>query len=209
MASLAALLVLVAWNMSEARNFIGVVRVAPKSDVAVLLTCYLLTVFFDMVIAISVGMVLASFMFMRRMASLTESRLRLESTADDDEEERWPPGVIVYEINGPLFFGAAQTAMSTLQATRPDGFKVLVLDLARVPVIDATGLVALENAISGVLRQHKLVVVSGPLPRPRSIFDKASLAKKYPGLLIAENRSAAFDLVREGAGPVDGGGHRH
>jgi SulP family sulfate permease len=205
MASLAALLVLVAWNMSEARNFVAVVRVAPKSDVAVLLTCYLLTVLFDMVIAISVGMVLASFLFMRRMAGLTESRLRLESVTDDeDAEEIWPPGVIVYEIDGPLFFGAAQTAMSTLHASRSDGFKVLVLDLARVPVIDATGLVALENAIAGVLRQRKQVIVSGPLPRPRSIFDKAKLAKKYPGLLIAETRSAAFDFLREANEPLDG-----
>ena len=75
MASLAALLVFVAWNMSELHNFVGIVRVAPKSDVFVLLTCFLLTVFTDMVVAVSVGFVLAALLFMRRMSELTESRL--------------------------------------------------------------------------------------------------------------------------------------
>ena len=82
MASLAALLLLVAWNMAELHNFVGIVRVAPKSDVLVLLTCFLLTVFFDMVVAVSVGVVLAALLFMRRMAELTESRLTLDASQE-------------------------------------------------------------------------------------------------------------------------------
>ena len=84
MASLAALLVFVAWNMSELHNFVGIVRVAPKSDVIVLLTCFLLTVVFDMVVAVSVGFVLAALLFMRRMSELTESRLRLDSSQEGE-----------------------------------------------------------------------------------------------------------------------------
>ena len=82
MASLAALMVFVAWNMAELHNFVGIVRVAPKSDVIVLLTCFLLTVAFDMVVAVSVGFVLAALLFMRRMSELTESRLPLDSSQE-------------------------------------------------------------------------------------------------------------------------------
>ena len=147
MASLAALLLLVAWNMSEIHGFAGVVRVAPKSDVFVLLTCFFLTVFFDMIVAVSVGFVLAAILFMRRMSELTESHVRLDSS-QEGAETALPAGVVLYEINGPLFFGAAQKAMGALNTARTGDYRVLVIHLGRVPVIDATGLVALENAIS-------------------------------------------------------------
>ncbi|HVU00476.1 MAG TPA: C4-dicarboxylic acid transporter DauA [Polyangiaceae bacterium] len=195
MASLAALLVRVAWNMSEVHNFVGILEVAPKSDTAVLLLCYFLTVVFDMVVAISVGMVLAVFLFMRRMATLTESRLRMDSMVEEGQETAIPEGVVLYEINGPLFFGAAQSAMSALHASRADGFRVLVLDLGRVPVIDATGLAALENAISSVTRRRKTVVIAGPLPRPHQIFDKADLPRKYPGLSFEPSVEDALRLA--------------
>jgi SulP family sulfate permease len=106
MASLAALLLLVAWNMAELKHFVRVIQLAPKSDVMVLLTCYSLTVMFDMVLAVSVGVVLAALLFMRRMAEVTHGVI--------SEEEHpaakipLPKGVIVYDIAGPLFFGAAQ-----------------------------------------------------------------------------------------------------
>jgi SulP family sulfate permease len=202
MASLAALLVRVAWNMSEARNFLGIVKVAPKSDVAVLVICFALTVLFDMVVAISVGMVLAAFLFMRRMAGLTESRLQMDSIVEEGSPVALPTGVILYEINGPLFFGAAQSAMSTLQASRTDDFRVLVLDLGRVPVIDATGLAALENSIAGIVRRKKQVVIAGPLPRPRSVFDKADLERKYSGLTIAATLERALGVAGDLARPA-------
>jgi MFS superfamily sulfate permease-like transporter len=119
MSALAALLLLVAWNMSDARHFTHIVRVAPKSDVAVLLTCFLLTVTFDMVVGVSVGMVLAAFMFMRRMAEVTESKL-VES-AHLALPGVLPEGVVVYEISGPLFFSAAQKAMTTLHVVAGEG----------------------------------------------------------------------------------------
>ncbi|MEO8799827.1 MAG: C4-dicarboxylic acid transporter DauA [Polyangiaceae bacterium] len=194
MASLAALLLLVAWNMSEAAHFIGVVKVAPKSDVFVLATCFLLTVFFDMVIAVSVGFVLASVLFMRRMADLTESHFELDASRDGSMLEL-PRGAVLYEINGPLFFGAAQKAMGLLNTARGNDFHVLIIHLGRVPAIDASGLVSLESAIAGVLRRHKKVILAGPLPRPHSIFEKAKLEAKHPGLSIARDLAAATVLA--------------
>jgi SulP family sulfate permease len=196
MASLAALLMLVAWNMSELHNFAGIVRVAPKSDVFVLLTCFLLTVFFDMVVAVSVGFVLAAVLFMRRMAELTESRVQLDAT-EEGSDVALPNGVVLYEINGPLFFGAARRAMRTFQLERSSGFRVLIVALGRVPVIDATGLVALESGIASVLHQKRAVILAGPLPRPRRVFDKADLGAKHPGLHIVEDLDAALALAEK------------
>jgi SulP family sulfate permease len=201
MASLAALLLLVAWNMSEVHGFIGILRVASKSDVFVLLTCFFLTVFFDMIVAVSVGFVLAAILFMRRMSELTESHLRLDSS-EDGVETTLPSGVMLYEINGPLFFGAAQKAMSTLNAARVGSFRVLVIHLARVPTIDATGLVALENAVASLLRAKHRVVLAGPLPKPRAIFDKANLTNKHRGLHVCPDLDAALSLAKEFAEAV-------
>jgi sulfate permease, SulP family len=186
----------VAWNMSEVHGFAGVVRVAPKSDVFVLLTCFFLTVFFDMVVAVSVGFVLAAILFMRRMSELTESRIQLDSS-QEGAEVPLPPGVVLYEINGPLFFGAAQKAMSALNAGRTGGFRVLVIHLGRVPAIDATGLVALENAVSSVVRTKRRVVLAGPLPKPHEVFDKARLTEKHRGLHIAKDLDTALRLAKD------------
>jgi SulP family sulfate permease len=194
MASLAALMVYVAWNMAELHNFVGIVRVAPKSDVLVLLTCFLLTVLTDMVVSVSVGFVLAALLFMRRMSELTESRLRLDSSQEGGGTTL-PKGALLYEINGPLFFGAAQKALRALGLQSKDAFKLLIIHLGRVPVIDATGLVALENTISGTLKARRDVILAGPLPRPRAIFDKAKLEKKHAGLHIAKDLETAIALA--------------
>ena len=196
MAALAALLLLVAWNMSEVRNFVGVLKVSPKSDVAVLVTCFLLTVLFDMVVAVSVGFVLAAILFMRRMSELTESRFELDASRDGNMRSL-PEGVLLYEINGPLFFGAAQKAMTALATTREGSFRVLIIHLGRVPAIDTTGLVALENAISNVVRKKRRVILAGPLPKPHEIFDKAKLETKYPGVLLAKNLGGAIAAAEE------------
>jgi SulP family sulfate permease len=180
--------------MSEARHFAGIFRTAPKSDVAVLLTCFLLTVFFDMVIAVSVGFMLAAILFMRRMAELTEARLQFEPQAEGGRASL-PKGVVLYEINGPLFFGAAQRAMGTLRVMRPERFRVLILHLGRVPVIDATGLAALENAVTSIMRQRRKVIIAGPLPRPRKVFDKARLETKYPGLIVTFTLESALQIA--------------
>ncbi len=195
MASLAGLLLIVAWNMSEARHFVRVVKVAPKSDVVVLVTCYVLTVAFDMVIAVSVGVVLAALLFMRRMAALTTSRAVLDG-GDDESSLDLPEGVALYEIAGPLFFGAAQTAMRALETSGSQA-RVVVLDLSRVPVIDETGLVALEEAIGTLARAKKRVVIAGPLPEPRRVFDTSGLRRSCE---FAGTRDEALGVAKRLAG---------
>ena len=144
MASLAALLLVVAWNMSEVKHVRRIIRIAPTSDVLVLLTCYALTVFFDMVTAVSVGVGLAALLFMRRMVEVADTRL--SEVEHPDLPRHLPKGVFVYDILGPLFFGAAEKATAALNEVAGRA-KVLILRMEHVPAIDATGLVALESAL--------------------------------------------------------------
>lgn len=172
MAALAALLLVVAKNMSEIKHFTYVLRVAPRSDVTVLLSCFALTVVFDMVIAVSVGVVLAAVLFMRRMAEV--SGVTLIGQKHPDLSEPLPPGVMLYEINGPLFFGAAQKAMSALRQIA-NGVQVVILDVENVPAIDATGLVNLQSAIQRLLRDNVFVILSNVQPQPLSVLERAEL----------------------------------
>jgi SulP family sulfate permease len=144
---------------------------------------------------------MAALLFMRRMVELTESHIELDASRDGSMLAL-PPGVILYEINGPLFFGAAQKAMSALNAVRGSSFRVLIIHLGRVPVIDASGLVALEQAVSEVLRSGNKVILAGPLPRPHSIFEKAKLEAKHPGLSIARDLAAATVLSEQLVAPT-------
>jgi SulP family sulfate permease len=200
MASLAGLLMVVAWNMSERRHFATILRIAPKSDVIVLLACFGLTVLFDMVVAVSFGVVLASLLFMRRSAELTHSRL-FDANTSGDSEYRLPPGVALYEVAGPLFFGAAQNAMGALQ-TGGSTSRVVVLALGRVPSIDATGLVALESALIRLSAAKKQVVLAGPLPEPRRIFDRANLPKNHDHVHFAPTLQAGLTLAETLAQPA-------
>ena len=197
MASLAALLLLVAWNMSERHHFAGIIRLGSRSDIAVLLTCFVLTVLIDMVVSVTVGFILAALLFMHRMAEITEGHVELEE-ADEPDEDRppLPPGVLRYRIDGPLFFGAAESAMQALHASRTDTFQVMILDLARVPAIDSTGFTALDDAVRALVKNHKLVVLSGPLPRPREMFENAALHERYAGVHEAADLEAAIELSK-------------
>ena len=187
MASLAALLLLVAWNMSESKHFVHTVRVAPKSDVAVLLTCFILTVTFDMVVGVAAGMVLASFLFMRRMAEVTHARLT--SDTHPDLLGPIPHGVTVYEISGPLFFGAAQKAMATL-AVVAEKSRVVILLLEEVHALDATGLVALESALGELRDRGCVAILSGVRQQPLALLQKARLVEKYGAVLCANPAEA-------------------
>ncbi len=196
MASLAALLLLVAWNMSEIRHFAGVLRIAPRSDVFVLLTCFVLTVVFDMVWAVSVGFLLAAVLFMRRMADATQSGFALDGTEEEHALPNLPRGVAIYEVNGPLFFGAAQQAMESLHASHGDTFHTLILDLGRVPVIDATGFAALGNTIRALRARGKRVVLAGPLPEPAGIWERAAEQGRTAGIVVTPSRDAALAHAR-------------
>ena len=196
MASLAALLILVAWNMSERRHFIHTLRVAPKSDVAVLLTCYVLTVGFDMVVGVSVGMVLAAFLFMRRMAEVTD--IQLASGNSPNVTGPLPPGVAVYEISGPLFFGAAQKAMAALEVVAGQT-RAVVLLMEEVHAMDATGLVALESALE-TLRAHEcLTVLSAVHGQPLALLRKARLDTRE-GVVFCASIAQALETASKHVG---------
>lgn len=180
MSALAALLLVVAYNMAEIRHFKHILAVAPKSDVLVLLVCYFLTVVFDMVVAVTFGVLLAAMLFMRRMADLSHTQL---SDPTVHPQRKVPSGVAVYEIAGPLFFGAAQKAMSTL--TQVDNSqRVVILDMESVPVLDVTGLVALESAIGRLNRAKKKVVLAGVQHQPLETMQKGHLDPRVDELAI-------------------------
>jgi len=194
MAALAALLLIVAWNMSEVRHFVHTLKVAPKSDVAVLLTCYTLTVLFDMVVSVSVGIVLAALLFMRRMVEVTQ--VTLSRGQHPDLPHALPDGAIVYDIDGPLFFGAAQKAMGALGSIS-DHAKVVILRMDAVPVMDVTGLVALESAIERLRANHCLTVISGLAPQPASLLAKSELGKLPHEVLICSDTPSAVAAAEE------------
>jgi SulP family sulfate permease len=177
MAALAGLLLIVARNMSEARHFVRLARIAPRSDVMVMLTCFGLTVLFDMVVAVTFGVMLAALMFMKRMAVMT--RADLKSVTDTRFEV--PEGVRVYEIAGPLFFGAAKTAMETLNVIGKQDHTI-ILAMQHVPTIDATGLVALESVLDRLYRSNMKVIFAGLTEEVNEILDRAGI-KRVPGRL--------------------------
>ena len=173
MASLAALLLIVAWNMSEARHVVQVVRTAPYSDVAVLLCCFLLTVVFDMTIAVTAGVLLAALLFMRRMAEI--SGAELIGPQHPEHGRDLPHGVVVYDIGGPLFFGAAHKATSQLFSFDRRDVRVVLLDLEDVPAMDATGIVNLRSAIDRLKSGGISTLLVGLQPQPLEALAKARL----------------------------------
>lgn len=187
MASLAALLLIVAWNMSDIKHFLHALRVAPKSDVLVLLTCFLLTVIFDMVVSVTVGVMLAALLFMRRMAEVSGVRL----VDQHPLLSGLPKTVLVYEVAGPLFFGAAQKAMSALHRV-PTGVRVVLLDLSSVPVMDGTGLVSLETAVERLRALGVFVVLAGVQPQPLQVLARSDI-QRWP------DRIAVFSSVEQAA----------
>jgi len=200
MASLAALLLVVAWNMSEARHFVHILRVAPKSDTTVLLTCFLLTVAFDMVVAVSVGIVLAALLFMRRMAEIAHVN---PEQGGSHRHPDVPADVVVYEIAGPLFFGAAEKAVSALQRSQSRA-RAIILDLQDVPAMDVTGLVALESSLDRLQRLGVFVVLAGARPQPARVLARAGIAAVPGRLALVRDLQAASELVRAPA--PDAGG---
>ncbi len=194
MAALAALLIVVAWNMSEAKHFANIVRGAPGSDVLVLLSCFGLTVVFDMVLAVSVGVVLASLLFIRRMSELTSASVveeHPEATA-----EALPAHVAVYDINGPLFFGAAEKAASALHQVDAR-VRVLIIDMSDVSAMDITGIVALDSMITRLNRVGTAVVVRVPSPRLYRKLLRAGMRKQAGRVLFATSREGALRKARE------------
>ncbi|MAK92328.1 MAG: C4-dicarboxylic acid transporter DauA [Oleibacter sp.] len=173
MASMAALLLLVAWNIAEADKVVHFLKTAPRGDILVLLTCMSLTVLFDMVIAIAVGIVLASLLFMRDISEMT-------NISDISQHGRLVPdntlanGWQVWKIKGPLFFAAADRVFAEL-ASQPPAGKGIILYLDAVPVLDAGGLAALTKYLQHCQQQQTQVILADLQTQPLQALARSGL----------------------------------
>lgn len=171
MASLSALLLMVAWNMSEVKHFINIIKVAPKNDVYVLLTCFILTVLIDMQIAVAVGIGLASILFIKRTIDLYS--IELVNTKNLNIHPEIPENISIYDINGPMFFGAAQNALKTLLNTNED-IDIVILNMQNVTMIDMTAIVALKSIVDNFKNQNKRLIFCGLNNRIYRKLEKAN-----------------------------------
>ena len=208
LATLAAILVVVAYHMSEWRAFAQLFR-TPKSDVAVLLTTFFLTVVIDLTVAVQVGVVLAAFLFIKRMADVTnvgmvkdEWKDAPDGTMRADEggvaRRVIPSGVEVYEVNGPFFFGAADKIKDVLHfvAKKP---KVFILRMRNVPAIDASGIRVLDDLFRSFRHQHIRFLISGIQAQPLQALERAGKLDEYG----RENFVATLDEALAVARGVD------
>ena len=158
MASLSALLLMVAWNMSEVKHFINILKVAPKNDVYVLLTCFILTVLIDMQVAVAVGIGLASILFIKRTIDLYS--IELVNTKNLTIHPDIPENISIYDINGPMFFGAAQNALKTLLNVN-ENTNIVILNMQNVSMIDMTAIVSLKSIVENFERKEKKLIFCG------------------------------------------------
>ncbi len=194
LATLAGILLVVAYNMSEWHLFLGLFR-GPRSDVAVLLATFGLTVLVDLTVAIQVGVVLASMLFMRRMAEVTEVRSITAGSDEDDlpgfEAEGHslmvPEGVAVFQVAGTFFFGAAAKFSETVTTLRSQP-RVVILRMWDVYALDATGLRALEEVYATFARQGTVLLLSGVRAQPRDVLQRSGFLDR----LGADNVPGAF-----------------
>ena len=149
--ALAAILFFVAWNMSDLRRFTHVLTTAPRADASILLTTFLLTVFTDLVVAVNVGVVLASLLFMRRMAQSVsieeDSEAQVATDSGLGRDYAMPRDTVICSIDGPLFFGAAEMLEKTLRRSQ-NRVRTIVIRMRHVPFMDTTGLSALDEIVA-------------------------------------------------------------
>ena len=182
MTVLAGILLVVAWNMAELHAFRGEFK-GPKSDVVVMVTTFALTVLIDLSVAIQAGMVLAAFLFMRRMAEVTNVAVLKRDLADIDSGAttapalKVPKDIYAYEINGPFFFGAAEKFKDTMSeiSGKPYG---LVLRLDNVPAMDSTGLAALRDLVRRSRKEGTHVMVVGVHAQPMTVLERSGFLEE-------------------------------
>ncbi|WP_349669872.1 SulP family inorganic anion transporter [Lacrimispora sp.] len=200
MPAIAAILFMVAYNMSEWRVFLSIVKTAPKSDWSVLLVTFVFTVAFDLVTAIAVGILFASLLFMKRMADVTEvsSWKYLEDEENSSESidlKPVPKHVAVFEVSGPMFFGAAEKIS---QLIIEEGKRVLILRMRSVPAMDATALKSLEKLYHNLKKKHVTLILSHVNDQPMSMMERAgfleSVGRENLAGCIDEALSFAADL---------------
>lgn len=195
MAALAAILFMVAWGMSEYKRFVALLRM-PNSDRAVLLLTFGLTVLVDLTVAIGVGVALASLLFMARMAEAVEvdAGIAQESGLDAEDmhqRDALPRGVEVFRINGPFFFGVAGELLDTLRRVGSSP-KVLILRMRLVPLLDASGVQALEEFVEQARISGARVILSGIRPQPFAMLKRARLGRSSGKLIYTSNYAEAL-----------------
>lgn len=199
MPTIAAILFIVAYNMCGWKNIRDMFRTAPKSDIAVLVVTIVLTVVFDLVVAIGVGMVMASLLFMKRMADVTEAHAWIDVDDEDTDPDnillkRIPENTRVYEINGPMFFAAAEKFKYMLDDKDID---VLVIRMRNVPAIDASGVASLEEVVKRCTKHSVNVVFSHVNEQPFHAMDKAGLIETVGRENFCEHIDTALIRAQE------------
>ena len=192
MASLAAMLLIVAWNMSEARRVVRLLRVGPRQDVLVLMICLLLTVLFDMVLAVGVGLLLASALFIKRMADLSGGAPDQPRT----DVGQLPEDLAVYRIHGPLFFAAADKALRALSQF-DERIRHLIIDMESVPSMDMSALVLFEQALLDLEQRGIHVYMTGVKPALRLKLKRAGVGARRDVRSFAVTPERAARLIDE------------
>lgn len=203
MTTLAAILIIVAYNMADWKAFADLCKHAPKSDVCVLVVTFLLTVIFDLVVAIEVGIVLASLLFIKRMSDVSSVRSWTYINGYDDSTENdpmhislkeVPENTLVYEIDGPMFFGVAD---NFLDISINDDIKVVILRMRSVPAMDITALRSLEKVFNTCQDNNVTLVFSHVLEQPMHMMEKAGFVDKVGEQNFRENIDAALEWAAE------------
>ena len=193
MASMAALLLVIAWNMADAKHFMRTLKVAPKNDVLVLLTCFTLTVLFDMTIAVGVGISLAALLFVHKSMDSAESILMRK---DRHDFENLPNEVAVYDINGPLFFGSAQKALKNLTDITPE-VNVVVLDMSEVTMIDMSAIIAMESIVDNLSNNDVSLVITNLRPHMIAKLKRVGIQEKQKEIIFSDNLTDALKQATE------------
>lgn len=206
MPTLAAILIVVAYNMSERRAFMKLLR-SPKSDVAVLFTTFFLTVIIDLTVAIQVGVVLAAFLFLKRMSDVTQVTQITSALTDPDERAdnpiprlHAPPGVEIFEIYGSLFFGAIERFKDAMQRVEKKP-KVLIIRMRNVVAIDASGLQSLEDLLERTREEETALLFSGVSSQPLEAMHQTGYFQRVGAESFLENIDAALVRARTLLGP--------
>ncbi len=202
MSCLAGVLVVVSYNMSGWRTFRELMS-NPKSDVSVLIITFLLTVIFNLTVAIEVGLIIACLLFMKRMTESTQIKVLTDEIDANDESDmlleehlQIPEGVEVYEINGPYYFGIANK-FEEMMASMDNNPRVRIIRMRRVPFIDSTGIHNLQNLCDMSQREGTDIVLSGVTPAVQQTLERAGFYRLIGKDHICPNINAALDRARE------------
>ncbi len=193
MASMAALLIMVAWNMSDAKLFMQTLKTAPRDDVAILLICFGLTVLFDMTLAVGVGLGMAAILFIRKSIDLTESRPVHDHATPHHLFDR---NAAVYEINGPLFFGTAQKALRSITRVDPD-VRTVVLDMSDVSMLDMSAIAAMQAIVKTLDAARVSLVINGLAPRMIHKLNNAQLRSGHVPIRFSGSLAEAAQLAKD------------